>query len=360
MSISACMIVKDEEEVLKRCLDSIHDWVDEIIIVDTGSTDKTVEIAEGYDKVKMFYQKWEDNFSKPRNYSMEQAIGDWIFIVDADEEVIKIDGLAMANMLKDGIKSNTIVVNLLNVFGDEKVARSRASQMRFFRRSLGVRYKRTMHNIPVADDDTPIFRVGFRIIHHGYDIGPEKLAEKLERMARMAKALTEEDPDNPEVWFHYARAIKVKDGKFNMGGVDEMETAIQRGLDLGRKQNRLGSYHIQLLYLMSIVKYMKKDYAGSAKCAEDALMIKSDYLDAIFMAGIANTYGVDVAKGEGYLRRYLSEQEIYNFSEVVDMISMEHSNSRAEAYGALVDIEKHNDQVSRQVRDAQEVENVNR
>mgnify|MGYP001386520006 CR=1 FL=1 len=85
MSISLCMIVKNEEDVLIRCLESVKYIVDEIIIVDTGSTDSTVEIAKKYG-ARIFYYKWDDSFSSARNYSLEKATKEWILIMDADDE----------------------------------------------------------------------------------------------------------------------------------------------------------------------------------------------------------------------------------------------------------------------------------
>ena len=84
ISISLCMIVKNEEAVLSRCLDSIADLMDEIIIVDTGSTDKTKEIALKYtDKVYDF--EWTGSFSDARNYSFSFATKEYIYCADADE-----------------------------------------------------------------------------------------------------------------------------------------------------------------------------------------------------------------------------------------------------------------------------------
>lgn len=86
IEISLCMIVKNEEKVLKRCLDSIADLMDEIIIVDTGSTDHTKEIAKKYtDKVYDF--EWIDDFSAARNFSFSKATKDYIYVADADEVV---------------------------------------------------------------------------------------------------------------------------------------------------------------------------------------------------------------------------------------------------------------------------------
>ena len=83
-TISLCMIVKNEESVLARCLDSIADLMDEIIIVDTGSTDHTKEIAANYTD-KIFDFDWKSDFSAARNYSFSKATKDYIYTADADE-----------------------------------------------------------------------------------------------------------------------------------------------------------------------------------------------------------------------------------------------------------------------------------
>lgn len=86
VSISLCMIVKNEEKILARCLDSIHDLVEEIIIVDTGSTDRTKEIASKYTK-KIYDFEWIDDFAAARNFSFQFATKDYIYVADADEVI---------------------------------------------------------------------------------------------------------------------------------------------------------------------------------------------------------------------------------------------------------------------------------
>ena len=84
ITISLCMIVKNEEQVLARCLDSVADLMDEIVIVDTGSTDRTKEIAARYtDKIYDFV--WIDDFSAARNFAFSKASMDYIYSADADE-----------------------------------------------------------------------------------------------------------------------------------------------------------------------------------------------------------------------------------------------------------------------------------
>lgn len=84
ISISLCMIVRNEQAVLARCLDSIADLMDEIIIVDTGSTDATKQIAAGYTE-HIYDFAWVDDFSAARNFSFSKATKDYIYCADADE-----------------------------------------------------------------------------------------------------------------------------------------------------------------------------------------------------------------------------------------------------------------------------------
>ena len=98
-TISLCMIVKDEEKFLPTCLESVKGYVDEIIIVDTGSTDRTIEIARRYN-AKIYCHAWENSFSKARNYSLKYATGDWILILDADEEIERKDAYKLRNVIK--------------------------------------------------------------------------------------------------------------------------------------------------------------------------------------------------------------------------------------------------------------------
>ncbi len=86
MKISLCMIVKNEEEVLARCLESVQPLVDELIVADTGSDDGTLTIARNY--TDLIYQiPWEDDFAKARNFAFSKATGDYIMWLDADDYI---------------------------------------------------------------------------------------------------------------------------------------------------------------------------------------------------------------------------------------------------------------------------------
>ncbi|MBT4539404.1 glycosyltransferase [Candidatus Woesearchaeota archaeon] len=109
VSLSLCMIVKDEEMFLEQCLNSVKGLVDEIIIVDTGSTDNTKEIASKFTK-KIYDFEWCDDFSAARNESLKHAIGDWILVLDADETISKKDH----QKINDAINSGAVAFQLIH------------------------------------------------------------------------------------------------------------------------------------------------------------------------------------------------------------------------------------------------------
>lgn len=111
ITISLCMIVKNEEAVLARCLDSVADLVDEIVIVDTGSTDKTKEIAARYTKHIYDFQ-WIDDFSAARNFAFSKATKDYIYSADADE-VIDAENRERFRILKESMLPEIEIVQMM-------------------------------------------------------------------------------------------------------------------------------------------------------------------------------------------------------------------------------------------------------
>jgi len=99
-SISLCMIMRDNAKTLARCLDSVLGLVDEIIIVDTGSVDNSIEIAKSYG-AHVISDPWQDDFSRPRNIGIKQARGQWIFIMDPDEIILRKHHHTLKCLTKD-------------------------------------------------------------------------------------------------------------------------------------------------------------------------------------------------------------------------------------------------------------------
>mgnify|MGYP003999777785 CR=1 FL=1 len=102
-TLSVCMIVKNEEKHLKNALTSIKNLADEIIIVDTGSTDNTKEIASTFTQ-KIYDYAWNDNFAEARNFSLHHATSDWILVLDADETLSKVDNQRITSLIKEAPK----------------------------------------------------------------------------------------------------------------------------------------------------------------------------------------------------------------------------------------------------------------
>jgi glycosyltransferase involved in cell wall biosynthesis len=187
MKISACLIVKNEADNIGRCLDSLKNISNEIIVVDTGSTDNTKEIALKY-SAKVFDYQWDNNFSNAKNYALEKTTGDWIIFLDADEyfgpntqkHLHKVIKHINPNKIFDAIlcKIINIEVQLGRVISENPT-------IRIFRGKTGIRYEGAIHEEPLKRGKTlkaaNITDVSLIIYHTGYSIAvlPEKIQRNL-------------------------------------------------------------------------------------------------------------------------------------------------------------------------------------
>lgn len=114
--LSVCLIVKNEEKVLERCLNCVKKFADEIVIVDTGSTDNTIDIAKKFTD-KLYFFKWKDDFSIARNYSFKMASGDYLMWIDADD-VITDENIKKINKLKQNLVAETYMIKYQIAFDE--------------------------------------------------------------------------------------------------------------------------------------------------------------------------------------------------------------------------------------------------
>ncbi len=163
-TISLCMIVKDEEENLEKCLNSIAEVVDEIIIVDTGSTDGTVDIAEEYTN-NIYYYKWDFDFSKARNFSFKKASKEFIFWLDADDIVLK-DDLQKFKELKELLDDDIGVVAMNYNYSFDETGNVDLSfyRERLIRRDLEPTWYEPVHEY--IDIDEKIYTSDINITHN--------------------------------------------------------------------------------------------------------------------------------------------------------------------------------------------------
>lgn len=177
------MIVKDEEEFISRCLASAKDAVDEIIVVDTGSSDRTREIAAEHG-ARVIETDWVDDFSAVRNIGLDEAKGDWILFLDADEV---LEG-GSARLIREAIKDSDLegfMLTIVNLQGEneDSATEQTSPSPRLFRNKPAHRFHGVIHE-QVTFDETKSGSVGelpVRVRHYGY-LGPVKeVRDKNER-----------------------------------------------------------------------------------------------------------------------------------------------------------------------------------
>jgi len=179
MKLSIAMIVRDEENNIRRALDSVFPIADEIVILDTGSVDNTKAIITAYEdpKIKLSDHPWKNDFSEARNASIGQCTGDWIMILDADEELTPEARSELRTQLEalPGT-AHTVMMVGRNFVTDHTF--DTMSQPRVFRTGT-IRYEHAIHNQPRFAKD--IFRSELIINHYGYMWTPELLDKKRKR-----------------------------------------------------------------------------------------------------------------------------------------------------------------------------------
>lgn len=228
MTLSLCMIVKDEAANLPRCLSSVRSVVDEIIVLDTGSTDDTVAIAHQFD-AQVHHFPWNNDFSEARNESLRYAIGDWVLVLDADEVLMT----AIAPRLQQAMQQDQyLVINLLRQeIGATQSPYSLVS--RLFRRHADLRFSRPYH--AMVDDSVaqlmqrePQWQVvdlpDVAILHYGYEPGAIAGLNKFQKARITMERFLATHPGEP-----YA-CSKLGALYVEMGNVEHGIELLERGL----------------------------------------------------------------------------------------------------------------------------------
>lgn len=200
-TISLCMIVKDEEDVLERCLNSVSQLVDEIVIADTGSTDKTKEIAGKFtDKIYDF--KWIDDFSAARNFAFEKATMDYIFWMDADDIILPEDHIKFRK-LKDELTPDIdiVMMHYNTAFDDQGRATFSYYRERLSKRILNFKWHEPVHEY---------LQIGGKIINSDVCITHAKVKkQKGSRNLEIYKErLSKGEKLSPRGTYYYARELK--------------------------------------------------------------------------------------------------------------------------------------------------------
>ena len=202
--VSQCMIVKNEEENIRKALSWGRDIMWEQIVVDTGSTDRTVEIAKEMGAVVYFFP-WIDDFAAAKNFACEQAKGDWIAFLDADEymdpENVKRLSDLLAKIHRKHLPYQVLVTNWFNVDEDGRICTG-GTQARFFRNRCGIHYRGRIHEYLISDrknlTSAEVLNAcdSLIIYHTGYTERALAAGQKQERNRRLILKELEERPDD--------------------------------------------------------------------------------------------------------------------------------------------------------------------
>lgn len=200
VSISLCMIIKNEEDVIGRCLDSVKDIVDEIIIVDTGSTDSSKEIVSKYtDKIYDFI--WIDDFSEARNFSFSKATKDYVMWLDADDVIFEKDRLKLKNIKETLSYSVDMVMMKYDIAFDSNGNTTFSYyRERLFKRIKNYKWEGPIHEVisPSGNVIYSDFSVSHKKIHRN---DPKRNLRIFEKIIKEGTVL------DPRQQFYYAREL---------------------------------------------------------------------------------------------------------------------------------------------------------
>ncbi len=251
-SVSACLIVRNEARRLARCLSAVAPWVGELVVVDTGSTDATVAIAESFG-ARVLHRPWQDDFAWARNQALDAATRPWALVVDADEvfTVTSPDGLQkVVAPAQADIVAYSLDCHDLRDDGAVGVA----PVLRLFRRDLrDMRYQGEVHEqvVGVALHGVPVVRADFaHLLHDGYTAAVMAEHGTRDRNVPLARKMVAARPADPFAWFCLGQSLSVTDAP---GALAETVLAYQRALvcfgalGLARDESYLVSLYLGLV-----------------------------------------------------------------------------------------------------------------
>jgi glycosyltransferase involved in cell wall biosynthesis len=276
------MIVKNEERYLPDCLASAAPYVDEIVVVDTGSIDSTVKIAESFGaRVHPF--AWINDFAAARNESLKHAAGDWILQLDADERLCL---LGCPTALRDavggsgGVDAYAVMIRS-QCPGQDATTYASNHSLRFFRRLPGIRYEGMVHESVepfMVRSGGSIAHARFMIDHVGYGIDASEFVLKLRRNLEILKLAEAREPSNAYVLFCLGTTFAA------LGQKDEALRVLERGLSRPGVSDLLQA---MTLNSMTRIYFVSTEYDESIKSAKKSLKILPNQNTARFFLGAA-------------------------------------------------------------------------
>ncbi len=291
--ISLCMIVKNEAKNLPRALDSIRGLVDELIVVDSGSSDTTKSIAAGYGAI-IFDRPWQDDYSEIRNFSLRKATGDWILVLDADEAIASRDHAAIREIM-DEPQYDGAMLYQRNYFEDPTAENWCANRtdyeegkqfagyadvpvVRFFRNTEHIFYEGIVHEIVDETIDRRRIKYTDIPIHHfRQDLHGQGTRAKQEKYLQILLKEYRRDHNNVKTCFLLGR--QYYDLKMYPEAVGYLECAARLGTNSELVYTNLASAYYQCMMFPEAISVLEKVVAFNERYSEAFAMLGISYYE---------------------------------------------------------------------------------
>ena len=289
--VSICIIAKNEEKYIEECLKHLIPYDMEIVVVDTGSNDRTKEIAQKYTD-KVFDFTWINDFSAARNFCAGKAANDWILVIDCDEYVEKID-TKLLRMYMQKYPKIAGKIRLRNIArrNNGKTGYVNEDIIRFYNKNF-YEFTYPVHENIVPKKGTKIqlesFLAPVEVIHHGYNIDAEEMKEKQTRNLKLLyQALEKEKERGAYTHFQIAQSEQV------LGNLDHAIEHYHKCLEYNED--------INLQYMNTCIVQLATAYAQKDE-PQKAVEIMEAYKDRIKNARFTYTYGLALLGVEDFLK----------------------------------------------------------
>lgn len=258
--ISVCIIAKNEEKHIEECLKRLQPYGFEIVVTDTGSTDKTKEIAAKYaDKVLDF--EWIDDFSAARNFCAENASNNWILVLDCDEYMNQVD-MKVLRILMQKCPKYTGIIRLKNLVikKDEQMGYGVDDVVRFYNRNYysftsAIHEQVTIKDESKREDSMQCFLMPVEVIHHGYALSPEEMRVKQERNLELLYKQIEKGTDDPYLYFQAGQS------EFILQNFEKAIDLYCKGLAMKPSTDKI---YVQMMIISLAKAYHKVGYIKDA------------------------------------------------------------------------------------------------
>lgn len=324
MKLSVAMIVKNEEKNLDRtlkALDEVRKNIDfELIIVDTGSSDSTMDIARRYTD-KLYEHEWTGNFAEMRNISISYCTGDWILVLDADE--VLVNGEEMIDFFNSPVceKANSASVKIKSIDDESKNSMNDAALVRMFRNVEGFKYTGKVHEQPKRM--YPIAKTNIEFLHYGYSADDYELMNY--KFKRNIKLLEEELADTTDV----AQKIYILfqlSKSYAMAKKDDIAFKyIKMSYDLEEKNNK-ESGHTYVYHWYACMLFNKNEYETVIDVCKEMMQFTDDNMDIYYMMAISYSRLKKYEDAYKCYNRYFEIKEKRDKGEYSDDFSLSESS----------------------------------